>query len=929
MSGADDEIVVALTAQTAQFNEQMQQAGVPLQELQAKVAEEAAAFNAAVQGKIDAMTRLNAAFAGNLTSAEGMLEAERSLDQAMAAGAITAQEQVAYMEQLTAAEATAAASAQATAAAVGEANAAITLSGGVAREVGVMMGELLRGNYTRLEGSTITLANRTGFLSTALGALLSPLGLVAVAAAAVGVSIFEAGQEFEHMEGTVLATGGAAGYTAGQLVGMADSIGESSGSISNATEAVQRLAETGRFAGRDLQLVAQAATDMSVLTGESVESCIAQLVRLQEDPVKAVAKLNDQFHFLTVAEFQQMEAAQQSGDVMGAASIAYAAMADKMQGRTDQLNQHVNILLRSWRQLRQVWDESMQEMDHALGGGDDAYGLNEANELLKILKEQEKQAEQTGSGALPGIRLEIQRQQQVVDQLTAKFQGTAQQAKAIGDAFQESARQIDAMEKSFGKGNGDHQIAQNDKEQLEEMRLNRNLSLGEERAYWELILQTAKQGSDEYREAVQQLIEVHNKEGEAAKQAARKSEEAARQRNAATMNELQVEREETQAASAERIQLDAQMVDRALQLYGRDSSEYKRALAERLADTKAYVSAVQEEQKKQSEATAAAYKQEVDEAEKAIASVYAGRQKQAQEQLQLGQITTAQEISLLRQYAEQEYQTELDILDHYKSLMSERPNVVATINGQIEQLQRQHNQRVQQIDMQAMKQDQQIWQQRLRPITQAFDQSITGMIQGTQTLTQAWDRMLSSLLMSEIRTLANSLAQWTANELSKTGATMAANAARTASNAAAARTGMAENAAMSQKQIYNAAYTAAANTYASVSQIPYVGWILGPIAAAGAFAAVEGFDQISSAAGGWDRVPYDDAPALLHRNEMVLPANLAERVRGMTGGDGGGATHNHFHINANDSKSFHQQLLSDPRMLAKAGKVAMKAARKR
>jgi hypothetical protein len=45
--------------------------------------------------------------------------------------------------------------------------------------------------------------------------------------------------------------------------------------------------------------------------------------------------------------------------------------------------------------------------------------------------------------------------------------------------------------------------------------------------------------------------------------------------------------------------------------------------------------------------------------------------------------------------------------------------------------------------------------------------------------------------------------------------------------------------------------------------------------------------KIASAAGGWDRIPSDQI-AQLHKNEMVLPAHLAERIRNMTGDEEGG-----------------------------------------
>jgi hypothetical protein len=54
--------------------------------------------------------------------------------------------------------------------------------------------------------------------------------------------------------------------------------------------------------------------------------------------------------------------------------------------------------------------------------------------------------------------------------------------------------------------------------------------------------------------------------------------------------------------------------------------------------------------------------------------------------------------------------------------------------------------------------------------------------------------------------------------------------------------------------------------------------VLAPAAAAAAFAGVMAFDVIS-AEGGMGSVPFNDMPALLHRNEMVLPASIAEPLR--------------------------------------------------
>jgi len=126
-------------------------------------------------------------------------------------------------------------------------------------------------------------------------------------------------------------------------------------------------------------------------------------------------------------------------------------------------------------------------------------------------------------------------------------------------------------------------------------------------------------------------------------------------------------------------------------------------------------------------------------------------------------------------------------------------------------------------------------------------------------------------------------AQQTAAEVgaqgAQTAAVVAGDAARTASGEAAAVTEEATQSA----GIFRHAGSAAASVYDNVSQIPYVGWLLAPAAAATAFGAVAAF----SAEGGWDRVPYDGAMTELHKDEMVLPAAIAETVRAASASIGG------------------------------------------
>jgi hypothetical protein len=119
--------------------------------------------------------------------------------------------------------------------------------------------------------------------------------------------------------------------------------------------------------------------------------------------------------------------------------------------------------------------------------------------------------------------------------------------------------------------------------------------------------------------------------------------------------------------------------------------------------------------------------------------------------------------------------------------------------------------------------------------------------------------------------------------------------------------------ATTAKNDLRTAYSAAKNAYKATADIDGVGPFLAPIAAATAFAAVVAF---GSAEGGQYLVPGDQL-TMLHRNEMVLPAGVADKMRNViAGGGGGGITVvvNHA-VNAVDADSFRSQIRRHANMI--------------
>jgi hypothetical protein len=102
--------------------------------------------------------------------------------------------------------------------------------------------------------------------------------------------------------------------------------------------------------------------------------------------------------------------------------------------------------------------------------------------------------------------------------------------------------------------------------------------------------------------------------------------------------------------------------------------------------------------------------------------------------------------------------------------------------------------------------------------------------------------------------------------------------------------GMILQTSLVNQQKLNAAQTAAANTYSSVSAIPIIGPELAEPAAIAAYAAVMAFEK-----GGI--MPDTAGLAMLHPREMVLPAPISESVQRMAAGGKGAPTpmNIHFH----------------------------------
>ena len=176
---------------------------------------------------------------------------------------------------------------------------------------------------------------------------------------------------------------------------------------------------------------------------------------------------------------------------------------------------------------------------------------------------------------------------------------------------------------------------------------------------------------------------------------------------------------------------------------------------------------------------------------------------------------------------------------------------------------------------------------------------LQGVLQGTQTIGQAFARMAGNLIISMTEAFAKMGLEWVKQQIFMTTAQTAGDATRLASTTATTAAGAAVEKAAASATITTDAAKAAAGAYSAIAGIPYVGPILAPIAAGVAFAAVSAFDSFDV---GTPYVP-SDRLAMVHKGEAVIPAGTAEKWRDGDMGPGGSDTHVHFNVQAMDAAS--------------------------
>ncbi|PKH18858.1 phage tail tape measure protein [Pseudomonas fluorescens] len=187
-------------------------------------------------------------------------------------------------------------------------------------------------------------------------AILAPLALATAAVGGLAVAYYKGSEEQDRYNKSLILTGNYAGVSSGQLGDMARQVSATVGSTGQAAAVLAMLADNGKIAGESFEGITQAAVSMQEATGKAVSETVAEFVKLADDPVKASAALNEQYHYLTASVYSQIAALEEQGDHAGAVKLATEQYADAINERTPNILENLSFWEKGYNAVARAAD---------------------------------------------------------------------------------------------------------------------------------------------------------------------------------------------------------------------------------------------------------------------------------------------------------------------------------------------------------------------------------------------------------------------------------------------------------------------------------------------------------------------------------------------------------------------------------------------
>ena len=245
------------------------------------------------------------------------------------------------------------------------------------------------------------------FINVGVTALGSSIG-------ALAYSYYLGSEESKKFNNNLILTGNYAGITYDKYNELAVQIAKTGQiSVGNSKDIVNALASSGKFTESTFASVGKAIALVSRLSGENADSVAKELIPAFDGSAQAAASLSEKYHFLSLAQYKQLEILDRQKDKQAAIKLVSDALSDSI----DEQGNKLGYLTKAWN----VFKDALESFK--------GIGASSLEKDLARLKEDLSQA-QEGTDFYKQTLLEIEQlEKRIKDRRAKAITANAEQRK--------------------------------------------------------------------------------------------------------------------------------------------------------------------------------------------------------------------------------------------------------------------------------------------------------------------------------------------------------------------------------------------------------------------------------------------------------------------------------------------------------------------
>ena len=285
----------------------------------------------------------------------------------------------------------------------------------------------------------------------AITSLFTPFTVAAGAAAAVfgvlGLALYKSDEEFDKLKDSLTLTGNFAGITTDKFFMMSRALKQDVGvSIGSAKDIMQALISSGRFTEQTMVSVGKAIASFSKVSGVSADEAAKTLIPAFDGSAASAKRLNDQYHFLTIEQYKQIEALERQGRTQESARLT----AEAFNKSIEENRRALGFFERTWSDLKKAASDAWEAM---LGLGRPEQTIDALERVnAQVVKTMESIAKRKTLGMNAQLlEADLAKQQAEFQRLIEKIVQESEAAAAKGAGAQEQGGAISMWEKAGGR----------------------------------------------------------------------------------------------------------------------------------------------------------------------------------------------------------------------------------------------------------------------------------------------------------------------------------------------------------------------------------------------------------------------------------------------------------------------------------------------